>query len=496
MKNKIYYTFWIFLISLCGFFTGCEADGDVRDGIRPVSFKPSTTARYITEGNAITYVDSSLNVLKRIWTFEKGSITTSDLQTVDVTYPIGTGQSLNNENQLPSYTTKLEVTHFDETIERGEFLVGIYKQVSVDFTVNNQEVVVGGRATFTSGVQDLKSVWEDSRENDVIKWTFEGGTPATSTADNPTVTYNTLGTYKVTLSAHRQSPLSEATKTVEGYITVVEPVPLVPSSAVELEDETISISFNGDFEPVTGQESFVKVKVNGVDFAVESLSVDPNITSKLNIKLQDPIYQDDDITLSLLSGSNIVAIDGRNPEAFTDLPVESFVEQYLLSEGQFEEALNTDWIKLPQNATIDGITEVLLVDPPTGVATGVVPSGKVINLALNRNGGTTQGNAISQTATTEVNLVAGRNYVIKFKRYMTANSPNILFRFNNQGGANQLSFDPGVGNPNNVGRWLESEFKFTALAAHAGKFNILSAWKNYADFYVDDIVIESDEKRP
>lgn len=496
MKNKIYYTFWIFFISICGFFTSCEEDGDVRDGIRPVSFKATAVTRTITEGDAITYVDSSLNVMSRLWTFEEGSIATSDLETVDVTYPIGSGQSLNAENQLPSYLTTLEVTHDDGTVERGKFLVGVYKEVSSDFTVNNQEIVVGGRATFASGVKDLKSAWEDARDQDVIEWTFEGGTPATSTAENPTVTYNTLGTYKVTLSAHRQSPLSESTKTVEGYITVVEPVPFVPSSAVELEDETISISFNGDFEPVTGQEAFVEVKVNGVDFAVESLSVDANVTSKLNIKLQDPIYQDDVITVSLLSGSNIVAIDTRSPETFTDLAVEPFVEQYLLSEGEFDEALDTDWIKLLQNATIDEISEVLIADPPTGTPTGVVPSGKVINLALNRNGGTTQGNAIAETATTEVNLVAGRNYVIKFKRYMTAGTPNILFRFNNQGGDNQLAFNSMSGDPNNVDRWIESELKFTALAAHAGKFNIASAWAAYADFYVDDIVIESVEARP
>ena len=32
-------------------------------------------------------------------------------------------------------------------------------------------------------------------------WTFDGGTPATSTLQNPTVTYNTLGTYNVSLTA-------------------------------------------------------------------------------------------------------------------------------------------------------------------------------------------------------------------------------------------------------------------------------------------------------
>ncbi|RKR14557.1 hypothetical protein CLV91_0634 [Maribacter vaceletii] len=495
MKNKIYYIVGIICLCLTSFFTACEDDLGVRDGIREVEFKATADTRTITAGESIVYIDSSLNVASRLWTFSNGDIETSDLETVEVNYPVG--QSLNAENALPSYLTKLEVTYDDGSVKKGEFLVGVYEKVIVDFTAEETEVFMGGRTTFESQVENLKSLFEDARDMDTLEWTFEGGVPATSSDPNPVVTYNTLGTYRVTLSAHRQSPLSEATKTVEGYITVVEPTPLVPDFAAELEDETISISFNGDFEPITDQESFIEVKVNGVDFAVESLSVDETDTGMLNIKLQEPIYQDDDITVSLLPGSSIVAIDSRAPETFTDLPVESFVEQFLLSEGQFEEALDTDWIKLLQNATIDGITEVLIVDPPTGgVPTGVTPSGKVINLALNRNGGATLGNVINQTATAEVNLVAGRNYVIKFKRYMTAGTPNILFRFNNQGGANQLAFNPEAGDPNNVDRWIESELKFTALATHAGNFNIASAWAAYADFYIDDIVIESDEARP
>ncbi len=227
MKNKINYILSAFVITICGFISSCEAEGDVRDGIRPVSFKATTATRNITEGNTITYVDSSLNVLERLWTFEEGSITSSELQTVDVTYPIGTGKSLNNENQLPSYKTKLEVTHFDGTIERGEFLVGIYKQVSVDFEVEEQEVIVGTSTTFTSTIGDLKSLFEESRDKDFIEWTFEGGTPATSKDENPTVTYNEKGTFKVTLTAHRQAPFSEATKSVDAFITVVDPVPVV-----------------------------------------------------------------------------------------------------------------------------------------------------------------------------------------------------------------------------------------------------------------------------
>ena len=44
-------------------------------------------------------------------------------------------------------------------------------------------------------------------------WTFEGGSPSSSTFQNPTVTYNTSGTYKVTLKVINAQGSSEITKT-------------------------------------------------------------------------------------------------------------------------------------------------------------------------------------------------------------------------------------------------------------------------------------------
>lgn len=50
-------------------------------------------------------------------------------------------------------------------------------------------------------------------------WSFTGGSPATSTLQNPTVTYNTPGTYAVQLEATDGS--SSNTATIAGYITVL-----------------------------------------------------------------------------------------------------------------------------------------------------------------------------------------------------------------------------------------------------------------------------------
>lgn len=63
-------------------------------------------------------------------------------------------------------------------------------------------------------------------------WTFEGGTPATSTSQNPTVTYSAVGTYDVSLSVSNAYGSDEITMT--DYISVVtgEDCPDVPDGCL------------------------------------------------------------------------------------------------------------------------------------------------------------------------------------------------------------------------------------------------------------------------
>jgi Zn-dependent metalloprotease/plastocyanin len=70
-------------------------------------------------------------------------------------------------------------------------------------------VSVGGTVTFTDQSTNSPTSWA---------WTFEGGTPATSTAQNPTVTYSAAGTYDVTLVATNAQ--GSDTEAKIDYITV------------------------------------------------------------------------------------------------------------------------------------------------------------------------------------------------------------------------------------------------------------------------------------
>lgn len=60
------------------------------------------------------------------------------------------------------------------------------------FTVASTAICAGGMANFTNTSTNYVSS---------ISWSFPGGSPATSTSQNPVVTYNTPGTYNVILTA-------------------------------------------------------------------------------------------------------------------------------------------------------------------------------------------------------------------------------------------------------------------------------------------------------
>nr|MBA3665847.1 PKD domain-containing protein [Bacteroidota bacterium] len=58
-------------------------------------------------------------------------------------------------------------------------------------------------------------------------WIFQGGTPATSTLQNPSITYNTPGTYSVSLTAANANGTSVMTKTLYISVTTTVTLPLV-----------------------------------------------------------------------------------------------------------------------------------------------------------------------------------------------------------------------------------------------------------------------------
>jgi PKD repeat protein len=101
------------------------------------------------------------------------------------------------------------------TYGRGVWQVDIYNPGTLapvaNFTANQTLICPGSSVNFT----DLSSFTPTS-----WSWSFQGGTPATSTAQNPTnIVWSTPGTYSVTLTATNANGSDAETKTA--YITVL-----------------------------------------------------------------------------------------------------------------------------------------------------------------------------------------------------------------------------------------------------------------------------------
>ena len=90
-----------------------------------------------------------------------------------------------------------------------EIMTGVY----ADFTASATAVAVGGSVNFTDASLGYQiNSWS---------WEFEGGTPATSTAQNPTVAYNEAGTYGVRLTVTNAAGDTD-TKYMPNYISAAE----------------------------------------------------------------------------------------------------------------------------------------------------------------------------------------------------------------------------------------------------------------------------------
>ncbi|MDW8287070.1 MAG: PKD domain-containing protein, partial [Flammeovirgaceae bacterium] len=93
---------------------------------------------------------------------------------------------------------------------------GANHQLNADFQASSTTIKAGRRVNFSN-----LSVGEITN----YQWKFEGGTPQTSTISSPSITYNTVGNYTVTLKVSNANGYDVEKKV--GYIQVIPPTPPV-----------------------------------------------------------------------------------------------------------------------------------------------------------------------------------------------------------------------------------------------------------------------------
>lgn len=165
----------------------------------------------VEEGGVVSFTDQSTNApTSWSWTFAGGSPANSSDQYPVVTY-----------NTPGTYDVSLTATNADGS--GGETKTGYITVTALptppvaEFISDVTSIVEGGAVSFTDQSANTPTSWN---------WTFSGGSPASSSDQNPVVSYSTPGTYDVSLTATNSDGSDGETKT--GYITVTtSPTPPV-----------------------------------------------------------------------------------------------------------------------------------------------------------------------------------------------------------------------------------------------------------------------------
>jgi PKD repeat protein len=277
---------YLLLFTILALCVSCE-DSNLLDGIREITFKPTANTILITEGESITYKDSSLYVKSRLWQFPGGNISDSDQEIVNVTYA-----------KDGVYNTKLTVNHSDGSKDTNEFQIKVFKKVIADFSADKNAALFGSKITFTNLSQNTASAYPEAQAKDSYFWEFEGGIPATSTAKDPVVTYPVKGLYKVKLTVHREDPKYDAVTVKPAFINIVDVQVISPKSItlVGLGSKVI-VEYPTELLPIAASK--FEVKVDGVLVSVASLNTNVN---KYELALTTPVTEDQTISISYGGG--------------------------------------------------------------------------------------------------------------------------------------------------------------------------------------------------
>jgi len=200
----------------------------------------TASATTIFEGETVDFTDLSSNdPTSWSWSFTGGTPATSTLQNPQITYATA-----------GSYNVSLTATNAggSDTETKTAYITVTVLPPVADFSADITTIQVGESVTFSDLSTNTPTSWS---------WSFEGGTPATSTLQNPVIAYATAGTYDVTLIATNGGGSDTETKT--GYITVTNIPPVADftaSSTTIFEGETVDFTDLTTNDPTSWSWSF------------------------------------------------------------------------------------------------------------------------------------------------------------------------------------------------------------------------------------------------
>ena len=182
----------IFVLASVLIFVACEDEEPIVKV--NTNFNGLKTSVMVEED--VHFADLSIGEpIEWLWEFEGGTPETSVLQNPVVSY------------LTPGvYSVKLTSSNSDDTdFEEKIDFITVYSEVNSLFTVSKEIVDQSETVTFTDNSEGEPTAW---------LWTFEGGTPATSTEQNPIVVFENAGEFVVTLEVDNQVSSSSSDKEI------------------------------------------------------------------------------------------------------------------------------------------------------------------------------------------------------------------------------------------------------------------------------------------
>ncbi|MEL6535950.1 MAG: M43 family zinc metalloprotease [Bacteroidota bacterium] len=134
-----------------------------------------------------------------------------------------------------------------------------------NFSASAISITTGGSVSFTDQSSNSPTGWN---------WSFPGGSPASSTLQNPTVSYSTAGTYPVTLTTINAHGTDSETK--PAYITVTDPTVSYCNSTGGGSYEYIAGVQVGNFSNTSGEAGYT-------DFTSQTISLDVGNSATLTL---------------------------------------------------------------------------------------------------------------------------------------------------------------------------------------------------------------------
>jgi PKD repeat protein len=164
-----------------------------------VNAKPQTIFTTLVDKAKVTLTNTSINAISYAWKF-------------------GDGDTSSVKNPIHNYTSD------------GDYTITLTATNACGSTIYTKSVsiVTPPKAAFSlaqsSACLPFAANFNNTSSNNSLtyNWTFVGGTPATSTEKNPTVTYNSVGSFEVTLIVSN-SLYQDTLKKKNAIVTVAKP---------------------------------------------------------------------------------------------------------------------------------------------------------------------------------------------------------------------------------------------------------------------------------